>query len=165
MQRLKASRLSQTEAVSLKRLAAGAPHSSISSDHFGRFRKLMLIERHGSTWKLTPLGLHQLQGVPNAARMTSADPLALLENMVTKQHALRQHRGLVRERQAGRPSNGTIPVSGREQLVPAALERDALANDCRRTLPSGAHALIPRKEELPSRLNLNRIVTRIELAC
>ena len=30
MQRLKASRLSHTEAVSLKRLAAGAPHSSLA---------------------------------------------------------------------------------------------------------------------------------------
>ena len=48
MQELKASRLSQTEAVSLKRIAAGALISSVPSDHFGHFRKLMLIERHGS---------------------------------------------------------------------------------------------------------------------
>ena len=104
MQEFKASRLSQTEAVSLKRIAAGASHSSVPSDHFGHFRKLMLIERHGSAWKLTPLGLHQLQGMPKAARLTSADPLALLESMVTKQHALQQHRELVRERQAARPN-------------------------------------------------------------
>jgi hypothetical protein len=110
----KESRFSQTEAVSLKRLAAGAPHSSISSDHFDRFRKLMLIESHGSTWKLTPLGLRHLQSVPKAARITSADPLALLESMVFKHHALRQHGRLVRERQAGRPSNGTISVSTRK---------------------------------------------------
>jgi hypothetical protein len=114
MQELKASRLSQTEAVSLKQLAAGAPYSSISSEHIGHFRKRMLIERHGPTWKLTPLGLLELKGMPKAARIASADPLALLENMVTKQHALQQHRGLVRERQAARPSNGTVPVSGRE---------------------------------------------------
>lgn len=63
----------------------------------------MLIEKHGSSWKLTPLGLHQLQGGPKANGMTSADPLALLEHMVTKQHAVRQHRGLVRERQAAPP--------------------------------------------------------------
>jgi hypothetical protein len=106
MQELKASCLSQTEVVSLKRLAAGAPHSSISSDHFGHFRKLMLIERRGSTWILTPLGLHQLTGMPKAARMASADPLALLEGMVAKQHALQQHRGLVREREAARREAG-----------------------------------------------------------
>lgn len=114
MQKLKAPRLSQTEAMSLKKLAAGAPHSSISSEHFGRFRKLVLIESHGSTWKLTPLGQHQLQGAPKAAQMTSADSLALLENMVSKQHALRLHRGLIRARQAARPSHGTIPVASRE---------------------------------------------------
>ena len=114
MQELKASCLSQTEAVSLKRLSVGAPHSSISSDHFAHFRKLMLVERHGPAWKLTPLGLHQLKGLPKAARMTAADPLALLESMVTKQHVLQQHRGLVRERQAARPSNSTVPVPGRE---------------------------------------------------
>jgi len=102
MQESKASRLSHTEAVSLRRIAAGAPHSSISSDHFGHFRKLMLIERHGSTWQLTPLGLQQLKGMPKAARIASADPLALLESMVAKQQALQQHRGLVRERQASR---------------------------------------------------------------
>jgi hypothetical protein len=102
MQELKASYLSQTEAVSLKRLSAGAPHSSISSDHFGHFRKRMLIERHGSAWKLTPLGLQQLKGMPKAARIASADPLVLLESMVAKQRALQQHRGLVRERQAAR---------------------------------------------------------------
>ena len=113
MQELKASRLSQTEAVSLKQLAAGAPHSSISSEHIGHFRKRMLIERHGPSWKLTPLGLHELKGMPKAARIASTDPLALLESMVTKQHALQQHRELVRERQAARPSNGTVPVSGR----------------------------------------------------
>jgi hypothetical protein len=88
--------------VSLKRLFDWAPHSAISSDHFGRFRKLMLIERHGSTWRLTPLGLHQLKNMPKAARMAPADPLALLEKMISKQHALQQHRGLVRERQAVR---------------------------------------------------------------
>ena len=110
----KTSGLTLTEAVSLKRLAGGAPHSSISPDHFGRFRRLMLIERRGSTWKLTPLEVHQLQDLPKAARITSADPLATLENMMTKQHALRQHRGLVRERQAVRPSNGNVGVLGRE---------------------------------------------------
>src|SRR5215216_2783836 len=114
MQEFRASRLSQTEAVSLKQLAAGAPQSSISSEHIGHFSKRMLIERDGPTWKLTPLGLHELKGMPKAARMTSTDPLALLESMVTKQHALQQHRGLVRERQAARPSNGTTPDVGRE---------------------------------------------------
>jgi hypothetical protein len=104
MQELKVSRLSQTEAVSLKRIGAGAPHSMVPSAHFARFRKLMLVERRGSTWKLTPLGSHQLRDVPKAARFTSVDPLALLESMVTKQKALQQHRGLVRERQAARPS-------------------------------------------------------------
>jgi hypothetical protein len=113
MRRLQESRLNHTEEVSLKRLAAGATHSSISSDHLARFRQLKLIERHGSTWKLTPLGLHQLQGTPKAARMTSADPLALLETMVTKAHALRGHRELARGRQAARPSNGTTPGSRR----------------------------------------------------
>lgn len=103
----KASVLSQTEAVSLKRLAAGAPHLSIPSDHFGRFRRLMLIERRGSIWRLTPLGMRQLQDLPKPARITPADPLALLETMVTKQ----QHRGLVRERQIARLSNGAIPAS------------------------------------------------------
>ena len=102
MQELKASCLSQAEAVSLERLSAGASHSSISSDHFGHFRKRMLIERHGSTWRLTPLGVHQLKGIPRAARVAPADPLALLESKVTSQHALQQHRGLVRERQAAR---------------------------------------------------------------
>ena len=106
MQELKASRLSQTEAVSLKQLAAGAPHSSISSEHIGHFSKRMLIERHGSSWKLTPLGVHHLKGMANPARMTSADPLALLESMVSKQQALQQHRGLVRERQRVKPSLG-----------------------------------------------------------
>jgi hypothetical protein len=108
MRPVRASHLSHPEEVSLKRLAAGAPPSSISSGHLARFQKLMLIERHGSTWKLTPLGLRQLQGMPKAARITSADPLALLESMVTKEHALREHRELVRERQAARPTNGTI---------------------------------------------------------
>jgi hypothetical protein len=106
MQKLKASRLSQTEAVSLKQLAAGAPHSPISSEHIGHFRKRMLIERRGSSWKLTPLGLHQLKGMPNATRITSAGPLVLLESMVSKQHALQQHRGLVRKRQAARLAFG-----------------------------------------------------------
>jgi hypothetical protein len=106
MQQLQASCLSQTEAVSLRRLSAGASHSSISSDHFGHFRKLMMIERHGSTWKLTPLGLDQLKGMPKPARMSSAEPLALLEGTVAKQHALQQHRGLVRERQAARREVG-----------------------------------------------------------
>ena len=110
MQRLAASRLSEAETASLKRLAAGAPHSSIPSDHFNRFKTLMLIESRGSTWNLTPLGLHQLQGARNAVRMTSADPLALLETMVTKQHALQQHRGLVRGRQAPRPKTAAAPV-------------------------------------------------------
>ena len=40
----------------------------------------MLVERHGSTWKLTPLGLHQLEGMPKATRMVSADPLELVED-------------------------------------------------------------------------------------
>ena len=103
MQVLKAFCLSQTEAVSLKQLAAGAPQSSIPSEHIGHFRKLMLIERHGPTWQLTPLGLHHLKAMPKAARIASADPLALLESMVAKQQALQQHRGLVRKRQAPRP--------------------------------------------------------------
>ncbi len=106
MRRVQAPDLSHAEEVSLKRLAAGAPHSSISSDHFARFKKLMLIEVHGPGWKLTPLGLRQLQGTPKAAHITSADPLALLESMVPKETALREHRKLVRERQAARPSNG-----------------------------------------------------------
>jgi hypothetical protein len=46
------------------------------------------------------------QGTPKAARIASADPLALLESMLTKETALREHRKLVRERQATRPSNG-----------------------------------------------------------
>ena len=114
MQRLVVSRLREAEMVSLKRLAAGSPNSSIPANHFNRFKTLMLIESRGSTWKLTPLGLHQLQGVRNAVRMTSADPLALLETMVTNQHALQQHRGLVRGRQAARRRNGAAPVSGQE---------------------------------------------------
>jgi hypothetical protein len=73
----------------------------------------MLIEWQGAAWKLTPLGLRQLQGTPKAAPITSADPLALLESMVTKEHALREHRELVRERQAARSSSGTIPGSRR----------------------------------------------------
>jgi hypothetical protein len=108
MQHLPASRLSHTEEVSLKRLAAGAPNYSISSDHLSRLQKLMLIERRGRTWILTPLGLKQLEGIPRAARITSADPLALLESIVAKQPALQQHRGLVRERQAARPNDGSI---------------------------------------------------------
>jgi hypothetical protein len=100
MQRLQASRLTSAEEVALKRLAAGAPHSSISSDHFDQFKKLVLIERHGATWKLTPLGLHQLQAMPKAARIMLADPLALLESLVAKHRALRDHRGMVRGRQA-----------------------------------------------------------------
>jgi hypothetical protein len=73
----------------------------------------MLIERQGPAWKLTPLGLRQLQGTSKPAHITSADPLALLESMITKKHALREHRELVRERQAVRPSNGTIPGARR----------------------------------------------------
>jgi hypothetical protein len=109
MPRLQASPLSHTEEASLKRLAAGAPHSSIPSDHLARLRKLMLVERHGSTWRLTPLGLQRLQGMPKAVQITSVDPLALLESIVTKQHALREHRGLVRERKPPRSSNNTNP--------------------------------------------------------
>jgi hypothetical protein len=73
----------------------------------------MLIERQDPTWKLTALGLSQLQAIPKAAPMTSADPLALLESMVTKGYAVREHRELVRGRQAARPSNGTNPGSRR----------------------------------------------------
>jgi hypothetical protein len=102
MQALKASCLSRTEAVSLKQLAAGAPQSSISAEHIDHLRKRMLIERHGPTWELTPLGLQLLKGMPKAAPIASADPLALLETMVAKQQALQQHRGLVRERRATR---------------------------------------------------------------
>jgi len=109
MPRLQASHLSHTEEASLKRLAAGAPHSSIPSDHLARLKKLMLAERHGSTWRLTPLGLQQLQGMPKAVRITSVDPLALLESIVTKQHALREHRGLVRERKAPRSPTAPTP--------------------------------------------------------
>ena len=98
MQVLKASCLSRTEAVSLQQLAAGAPQSSISAEHIDHFRKRMLIERHGPTWNLTPLGLQLLKGMPTSAPIASADPLALLESMVAKQRALQQHRGLVRER-------------------------------------------------------------------
>jgi len=104
MQELQASRLSDSEAVSLKRIAAGISHSSVPSEHLAQFRKLMLIQRNGSAWKLTPLGLHYLQGMPKGARLTSANPLALLEKLVTKQYALQQHRGLVRERQMVRSS-------------------------------------------------------------
>jgi hypothetical protein len=101
MPRLQASRLSHSEEVSLKRLAAGT-HYLISSTHLELFKKLALIERRGTTWKLTPLGLQQLQAIPKAARIWSADPLAVLERMVSKQHALRQHRGLVHERKMQR---------------------------------------------------------------
>jgi hypothetical protein len=114
MQSSKVGWLSNAEAVSLKRIAAGASHSTVPSDHFAHFRKLMLINKHGTTWKLTPLGIHQLQALPKAARILSTDPLALLESMVTKQHALQQHRGLVRERHAARPSKSVIPASIRD---------------------------------------------------
>jgi hypothetical protein len=122
MQDSKPSGLSQTEVVSLKRLAAGAPHSSISSDHFGRFRKLMLIQRHGSAWKLTPVGLHQLQDAPKAARITSANPLALLESTVTKQQTLRQHRGLVASARQPIRATALSAFQAGSSLVPAALE-------------------------------------------
>jgi hypothetical protein len=91
MPRLRASRLNHSEEVSLRRLAAGTPHFSVSSDHLEQFKKLTLIESRGATWKLTPLGLQQLRAMPKAARILSADPLAMLERMVTKR-ALRQHR-------------------------------------------------------------------------
>jgi hypothetical protein len=106
MQRFKVVRLSPSEETSLKRLDAGAPHSSISSVHFDRFKKLMLIERHGLAWKLTPLGLHQLQGIPKPVPITRADPLALLESIVTKHHAVREHRELARARQSAARSTG-----------------------------------------------------------
>ena len=73
----------------------------------------MLIERQGPNWKLTPLGLQQLQRMPKAARITSADPLALLERMVPKQQAPREHRESPRGPQTSGPSNGTIPRSRR----------------------------------------------------
>ena len=45
-----------------------------------------------------------IAGRAQGPRIMSVDPLALLESMVEKQKALQQHRGLVRERQAVRPS-------------------------------------------------------------
>jgi hypothetical protein len=100
MQELKESCLSPAEAVSLRRLSAGAALSSIPSDHLAHFGKRMLVERHGPTLRLTPLGVHQLKAMPKAVRLAAADPLALLESKVAGQHALQHHRGLVRERQA-----------------------------------------------------------------
>jgi hypothetical protein len=111
MQSLQAPGLSHDEKVSLKRLAVGTQHASIPSKHLELFKKLTLIESRGATWKLTPLGLRQLRGMPKPARITSADPLALLETMMTMYLALRQHRTLVREREAVRPGNSAVPAS------------------------------------------------------
>lgn len=64
------------------------------------------VDRHTEAVTLKQIAagaaLHQQQGAPKAAQMTSADPLALLERVVAKQQALQHHRGLVRERRAFR---------------------------------------------------------------
>jgi hypothetical protein len=91
-----ASRLSQSEQVSLKQLAAGTPHSSISSGHLELFKKPTLIERRGSSWILTPLGLQQLQANSKAAGISSADPLAGAQTGPKTERLLKRSRHLWR---------------------------------------------------------------------
>ena len=128
--------LTSLEELALRQL--GGQSISIAPDSARRLVRLAMAERYRDGWRLTSLGLRHYQALrkpplqerktppvidnilnraiplARAAGITSAGPLAPLESMVTKQHALREHRGLVRERQAARPSNGTTPVSGRE---------------------------------------------------
>jgi hypothetical protein len=125
--------LTSLEELALRQLAGQS--ISIAPDLAGRLVRLAMAERYRDGWRLTPFGLRRYQALPKsplqgrktppvidnilnqaiplarAAGIASADPLASLESMVTKQHALREHRALVRERQAARPSNGTIRVS------------------------------------------------------
>ncbi len=114
MQELKASRLSQTEAVSLKQLAAGAPQSSISSEHIRPFQETDADREARTNLESDAARSPRAEGHAQGRADSVYRSLALLESMVTKQHALQQRRGLVRERQAARPGNGTVPVSGRE---------------------------------------------------
>jgi hypothetical protein len=127
--------LTSPEEVALRQLAGQS--ISIAPDLARRLVRLAMAERYRDGWRLTPFGLRRYQALPKsplqgkktppvidnildqaiplarAGGITSADPLASLESMVTKQHALREHRALVRERRAARQSNGTIPISGR----------------------------------------------------
>ena len=140
MQELKASRLSQTEAVSLKQIAAGAPHSSISSDHFGHFRKLMLIERHGSAWKLTPLG------APPTARHAQgrADNVCRSARTVGE-HGIQAACTAAAPRTCARTSGGSI-----EHATLVTNEDDAMA--ARNVSLDGAHAVPPELSQAIARI-------------
>jgi hypothetical protein len=76
--------LSAHEEITLRRIALGGGGERLDEAHLRRLEHLVLIERHGGAWRLTPLGRQRYDSLAKPLLRTETPPADEIHRILGK---------------------------------------------------------------------------------